>query len=143
MKLFKKMKDGGPESRVWGYWLVEIKSLFSMVLLHFKDGSREAYHSHAFNALSWVLRGKLKEDRIIVESNGKTTHNTWNIYKASLKPIWTGRNNMHKVTSVGDTWVLSFRGPWNPVWFEYIPREGKMLALTHGREVLEEYGAKG
>ena len=49
MKLFKYMKDGGPESTVWGYFLIEIKSLFTIVLLHFKNGSREAYHNHAFN----------------------------------------------------------------------------------------------
>mgnify|MGYP001575993171 CR=1 FL=1 len=58
MKLFYYGKDGGPESHVWGFWLIEAKSLFSIVLLRFENGTREAYHSHAFNSLSWVLRGR-------------------------------------------------------------------------------------
>lgn len=41
MKLFKKMKDGGKESTVTGYWLIECKSLFSIVLLKFEGDSRE------------------------------------------------------------------------------------------------------
>src|SRR5271154_4359591 len=60
MKLFKKMRDGGPESPVVGYFLVEIKSLFSVVLLHF-GGTREAFHSHAFNAVTLWLRGRVEE----------------------------------------------------------------------------------
>jgi hypothetical protein len=44
---------------VWGWWLVELQRAFSAVLLKFADGSREVYHSHAFNSRSWVvsLRG--------------------------------------------------------------------------------------
>jgi hypothetical protein len=59
MRFFHHGKDGGPESPVEGYWLFEIKWLCSIVLLKFNDGGREAYHSHAFNALSWLLKGDL------------------------------------------------------------------------------------
>ena len=68
MKLFSYGKDGGEESTVWGYWLCEFKSLFSVALLCFEDGSREAYHDHAFNSISWVLSGKLTES--IVDKKG-------------------------------------------------------------------------
>ena len=50
MRLFFKSKDGGPDSSVTGYWLIESKKLFSIVLLKFDGRSREAYHTHAFNA---------------------------------------------------------------------------------------------
>jgi hypothetical protein len=33
MNFLNKTKDGGPESTVWAYWLIEIKSLFSVALL--------------------------------------------------------------------------------------------------------------
>ena len=55
--LFHTGKDGGPESKVDGYWLFRHKRLFTVALLRFSKGSREAYHSHAFNAVSWVLTG--------------------------------------------------------------------------------------
>lgn len=133
MTILTKMKDGGPDSRVWGYFLIEWKKLFSVVLLHFKDGSREAYHSHAFNSISWVLRGKLTEERLMEKRPG-FMRSVFNIFMPSLKPVLTPRNNMHKVSSTGDTWVISFRGPWADHWQEYIPVEDVFVTLTHGRK---------
>lgn len=127
MKFFKLMKDGGPESRVSGFFFAEIKKLFTVVLLHFWDGSREAYHTHAFNAISWVLKGKLIENEISGQKR---------IYWPSLKPIRTPRNMFHKVESVGDTWVFSLRGPWVDKWEEFLPEQNKFITLTHGRKVI-------
>ena len=131
MKIFKKMKDGGPDSTVTGYWLIESKKLFSIVLLKFEGESREAYHNHAFDALSWVISGSLRE-YIWVES-GIGALLTKTFHKPSLKPIFTSRDRMHKVSSDGTTWVLSFRGPWKDEWEEY--NENGHEILTHGRQV--------
>lgn len=129
MKLFKYMKDGGMESRVSGLYFIEIKSWFSVVLLHFATGSREAYHSHAFDAVSWVLKGELHE---------KMLGGGVNVYTPSVKSISTLRSTFHQVVSIGDTWVFSFRGPWSKTWREFLPAEemfGKFQTLTHGRTV--------
>ncbi len=136
MKLLKLMKDGGPESRVWGFFFIEWKRFFSVVLLHFKDGSREAYHSHAFNALSWLLRGKLVEDRLLEKRSG-FTRNFIRVFTPSFIPIWTARTNMHKVSSAGDSWALTFRGPWAENWKEYLPDVDEWRTLAHGRKVIE------
>jgi hypothetical protein len=127
MKIFSYGKDGGNESTVWGYWLVEIKSLFSVALLCFEDGSREAYHSHAFNCISWVLKGQLNENHL---KGGN------NIHKAGMKPVLTYKNTFHKVSSTGRTWVLTFRGPWNRTWKEYLPKTDEIVTLTNGRKVI-------
>lgn len=129
MKFFKHMKDGGPESKSAGLFFVEIKKLFSVVLLHFSPGSRDAYHTHAFNSVSWVLRGKLVENMLTKRLN---------VYTPSLKPVITKRDDFHKVVSVGDTWVLSFRGPWVDTWKEFLPKLQKFITLTHGRKVVGE-----
>lgn len=126
MKFFKKMKDGGPLSTVTGYWLAEIKELFSVVLLKFEDGSRDAYHSHAFNSLNWVLKGRVNEERKFGYETKYTS------YGPSLKPIKTTRENVHKVVSRGTTWVLSLRGPWAKTWHEYV--DGTWKTLSWGRE---------
>ena len=146
MKLFKRMKDGGPESKVEGFWLIEAKSLFSVVLLHFSDGSREAYHSHAFNAISWLLKGALIEHRILRWMGPSATSTNsrdfspmqpyLSIFEPSIVPIVTTRRNMHKVTSVGDSWVLSFRGPWAKQWREYLPASEELRTLESGRRVV-------
>src|SRR5262245_46422140 len=114
MRLFYHGKDGGPESHVWGFWLIEWKRVFSIVLLRFEDGSRDAYHTHALNAVSWLLSGRLVEHVFgaSLEDFGICT------YTPSWRPIVTRRNTNHKVVSVGQSWVLSFRGPWAPTWKE-------------------------
>lgn len=127
MKLFSIGKDGGKESTVTGFWLCEFKSLFSIAFLRFGDGSRDAYHNHAFNSLSWVLKGKLEELNLGNETN---------IYKRSFKPIITLRRTFHKVISHGTTWVFTIRGPWSKTWKEFIPNTGKEITLTNGRKVV-------
>lgn len=136
MKLFKKMKDGGPDSSVTGYWLIEWKSVFSIVLLNFRGKGREEYHSHAFNAISWVLKGELREEPL---------HGSVNYFFPSLRPIYTPRSMVHRVDPINDerdpnvpsTWVLSFRGPWSKTWFEYWPKEDVYVKLGPGRQIIE------
>lgn len=132
MKLFAKRKDGGPLSRVTGYWLLEAKSLLSIVLLRFDDGSREAYHSHAFNSWNWVLRGQVEEHHLATRN---PDHAEVNTYRPSIRPVKTTRDTFHKVVSRGRTWVLSIRGPWTDRWQEWIPGRG-FVTLTRGRREL-------
>lgn len=127
MKLFSLSKDGGTESNVTGFFFVEIKKLFSVVLLHFANGTRDAYHSHAFNAVTWVLKGEFQEHML---------DGTVNIFRPSFRPKITPRSTFHKVKSVGSTWALSFRGPWVSTWREYLPSVKKFVTLTHGRKVV-------
>lgn len=87
MKLFHRAKDGGPESTVTGYWLIEWKSVFSIALLRFAEGSRSAYHNHAFNAISWVLKGHLREEIC----GGPVRY-----YHPSLLSIITLRSTFHR-----------------------------------------------
>ena len=127
---FKKSKDGGPDSNVTGYWLIEWKRYFSVALLCFEDGTREAFHSHAFNCVSWVLSGKLVEWRKWPGCMRRSE------FLPSLKPVITTRDNLHRVFSVGRTWVLTFRGPWCDYWHAVLP-EGQRVTLTHGRKVVK------
>lgn len=137
MKFLETSKDGGPESTVWAHWLFEIKWLGSIVLLRFENGSRDAYHSHAFNSISWLLSGGLVEDRLVEEQDGMScaVHQV-TTYLPHVAPIITTRENCHKVTSVGRSWVLSFRGPWAKTWQE---RRGSAdaapVTLASGRVV--------
>lgn len=125
-RLFFKKFDGGRKSGVTGYMLIEWKSVFSIGLLHFNEGSREAFHSHAFNALTWWLRGSVTE----VHRSGEKKD-----FAPSLKPKYTDRGCCHKVVAHRSTWALTFRGPWKDTWKEYLPN-GVEVTLTHGRRVI-------
>lgn len=129
MKLFFKRKDGGEKSTVTGWWLIEWKSLFSIVLLRFDEGSREAFHNHAFNGLTWWLSGEVEEQ--LIDGTSKT-------WKPSIFPKYTPRNCFHRVFGIKTTYALSFRGPWNKTWKEYIPQEGRYVTLTNGRKEINE-----
>ncbi len=127
MKLFSKGSDGGKSSGVKGFWLIEIKGLFSIVLLRFNKGSRENFHSHAFNALTWWIKGK------VTEHHKDGTSNNW---MPSIIPKYTPRSCFHKVFADETTYALSFRGPWQSKWQEYNPTTQKTISLTHGRKVI-------
>lgn len=126
-RIFYRKPDGGKESGVTGYFLIEWKPLFSIGVLHFKKGSREAFHSHAFNAVTFWLKGKVTEV--------KHPTNTQADFAAGLKPKYTPRENFHKVIAHEDTFALTFRGPWLDYWYEF--KNGKSVVLTHGRKILK------
>ena len=123
-KLFFKKFDGGKDSGVTGYMLIEWKKVCSIGVLHFKKGTRDAYHNHAFNAITWWLRGNVTEEMISGTKKG---------YKPSLKPKITKRSCFHKVIAHVSSWALTFRGPWNDTWKE-LRRNNEEITLTHGRK---------
>lgn len=125
-RFFYTKPDGGLESGVTGYFLVEWKPFFSIGLLHFKKGSREAFHSHAFNAVTFWLKGSVTEVKFPTRDRAS--------FSAGLKPKYTPRENFHKVIAHDDTYALTFRGPWLDYWYEF--KQGNHLILTHGRKVI-------
>lgn len=123
-----RRKDGGSKSTVTG-WFFEIKSLFTVALLRFDNGTREAYHSHAFDCASIVIGGKLVE----------TFYDLTEREHSTGKCLVTRKSDLHKVRSEGTTWVLTVRGPWAKHWFEIVPSGfgfDRLLKLTNGRRLL-------
>lgn len=123
IKLLRKSHDGGVDSGVTGYWLIEWKSMFSIVLLRFSKGTREAYHSHAFNAYTWWLKGEVEEQFV----DGKDSLR----WGPSIKPKYTPKNCFHKVIAKETSWALCFRGKWEETWFEN--KNGETYELKKGR----------
>jgi len=127
MKIFQKSKDGGPDSPVDAYFLIECKHLFSVALLKFNKGGREAFHTHAFNAWTWFLKGSLEEEDISGEKY---------IYKKSILPKITLRKKNHRVKASVDSWCLTIRGPWESTWQE--SHKGSLTKFTWGRKKINE-----
>lgn len=129
-RIFYIKPDGGKDSGVTAYFLIEWKILFSIGILHFKEGGREAYHNHAFNALTWWLKGSITEERIsnLIFNKGIVRKN----FKSSFKPKYTLKDNFHRVIAHKDTYALTFRGAWKDTWQEF--KNEKYITLTHGRK---------
>lgn len=127
MKLFVKSHDGGKNSGVTGYWLIEWKSVFSICLLKFEPNHRENYHSHAFNALTWWLHGKAKEEFPNREAI---------IWTPSIIPKYTPKSNIHRYQVERPAWAFTVRGPWDKTWEEYSPKAKKFIKFGFGRKIL-------
>lgn len=125
MRFLNKTKDGGPESPVDAFFLFEVKPFASIAILRFNKGKREAFHTHAFNALTWYLCGDLVEEKI---------DGTLTAYKRSLSPKVTKRDNNHRVLANKTSWCLTIRGSWNDTWTE--DTEKQTIMLTHGRKIV-------
>jgi hypothetical protein len=128
MRFLEKTKDGGPDSPVDAYVLVEIKSLFSIMLLKFNKGHREAFHTHAFNAWTWLLAGGMREEKQGIACSY--------VYTRDLLPKHTPRVLNHRVHAFVDSWAFTVRGPWVDTWTE--DERGKHTVLTHGRRVVDD-----
>jgi hypothetical protein len=108
----------------------------------FRAGSRASYHSHAFDSISWLLRGKLIEQDLPEPVwSGDLDGPTVQIITEHLpgfRPIITRRSTFYRVFSIGTSWVLTFRGPWSRTWFEARPTRNKLnlIELAHGRKVV-------
>lgn len=126
MKFFSRSKDGGPESPVDAFFLFEIKSLCSIAILRFNEGGREAFHTHAFNALTWFISGDMVEQDV----NGE-----FYCYERSIVPKITRRSKNHRVRAFKTSWAFTIRGPWKDTWTETI--DGEHIVLTHGRKRVE------
>lgn len=127
IKFFTKSHDGGANSGVTAYFLIEWKRVFSVAVLRFSKGSREAFHSHAFNALTWWLKGAVREEF----PSGNSLD-----WRPSFKPKLTPRRNIHKIVAQETSWAFTLRGPWVDRWIEY--KTGKEIVLSHGRKVISE-----
>lgn len=121
MRFLEKANDGGVDSGVTGYFLIEIKPLFSIVLLKFNKGTREAYHSHAFNAITFWLYGKVVEHH----RTGQEDFYCAGMFK------YTPRHIFHKIEALRTSWAISFRGPWRKIWYEY--KQNELIVLTNHR----------
>jgi hypothetical protein len=114
MKILCGHKDGGPQSEV-RCWGIEIKSLFSIMLLRFTKHTREDFHSHAFGSISWLLKGRLAEERVFYHQGAPGIEGT--TFKVGLRPIVITKDNLHRVRGIAKTnWALTFRGPWEDTW---------------------------
>ena len=126
MRILQKAKDGGPDSPVDAYFLIEWKGLFSIALLKFNKGFRNAFHTHAFNAWTWFLKGNMREETY----NSNTNY----VYSRELLPKFTPREKNHRVIALEDSWAITFRGPWNSIWTE--DENGVRTTLTNNRQVV-------
>lgn len=109
------------------FTIFEIKYVCGIIVNIFNTTNQDRFHSHAFNAFSWMLRGHYFEE--VIEDGAVVT-------KKIEKSRFIPRNYIHKITqSTPNAMSITFEGPWESTWNEYFDT-GRVKAYSWGRKVL-------
>lgn len=132
--MFDKVRISLGEGHLDKYTLFENKSLFSVYFHVFNTVEQDRFHTHAFDAVSFVLRGSYEEEQklpsgIVIKK------------KVGVGVRYIPKDYNHRLLrSEPDTMSLLFAGPWVRYWTE--ENRSFTRTLTWGRrEVSRVYHA--
>jgi len=134
MILFKKKRVELGKGHINAYVLFESKHLFSIILYNWKTIEQNRFHTHAFSAIAFLLKGGYVEEKII---DRKIVINNVN---NKFIPRYLPKNYCHRILKAEPkTWTIIFVGPWIKYWYEYFQDSKKWIRYTWGRKKISEY----
>lgn len=109
------------------FTILEFKHVFGIIVNVFNTVDQDRFHSHAFHAMSLMIRGYYLED--VIEGNEVVT-------KKITKSRFIPKNYIHKIKeSSKNAMSITFEGPWESTWNEYFDN-GRIKTYTWGRKVI-------
>lgn len=119
------------EQLVSEHTLLEWKPLFSIKLFNFHrtDGSQDRFHTHAFNAISFLLKGNYIEEVI---EDGRVVRLNRNRSRVLFIPA----DQYHRITRSAGCRTLLITGPWGAEFKELRSVDGyqfQEVTLGEGR----------
>jgi hypothetical protein len=101
------------EQNVSEITVLEWKKFFSIKLFHFHktDGKQDRFHTHSFNAVSFLLSGNYIEE---VVQDGKVVA----LDRNRSRVIYIPKNEYHRITKSGGCRTILITGPWEKYWKE-------------------------
>jgi hypothetical protein len=133
MVLFKRKRVELGEGHIIAYVLFEHKSLFSVILYNWQTIKQNRFHSHAFAAIAFLLRGAYEQERYSKGEIKTEKVNQW------LRPRYLPKNYTHRIMKAEPhTWTLVLTGPWIKYWYEYFDDTNTWVKYTWGRKVVEK-----
>ncbi|UAV84670.1 hypothetical protein PHB09_175 [Pseudomonas phage PHB09] len=105
--------------------ILEWKKLFSLKLFHFHktEGGQDRFHTHAFNAVSLLLKGNYTEELVV---DGVITP----LPRNRSRVIYIPSGQYHRITKSSGCYTLLLTGPWGKEF-----KELRSLGGTHYQEV--------
>tara|TARA_R110000850_G_scaffold100075_1_gene207169 strand:- start:163 stop:627 length:465 start_codon:yes stop_codon:yes gene_type:complete len=132
IKLLTSKQVALGQGNVTQYTLFECKELFSIIFYRWNTIDQVRFHTHAFNAYAFLLKGYYHEKII---SKGKTTDN---IVNQILKPRFLAREYCHSIGyAKPNTMTLVITGSWQDTWQEYFPDTKKWVTYSWGRNKID------
>lgn len=108
----KKRIDLGEQS-VTELTILEYKKLFSIKLFNFhrSEGLQDRFHTHAFNAYSFLLKGDYTEE--VLENNKIVKY-----LRSRSKTLFIPKDSYHRITRSKGCVTLLITGPWGETFKE-------------------------
>jgi len=133
MKFFTSKEVSLGKGSVTQYTLFESKYLFSIIFYRWNTVDQVRFHTHAFNAYAFLLRGYY-EEKVIV--NNKVIDKAVN---QLFKPRFLAKNYCHSIGyAKPQTLTLVITGRWQDTWQEYFPDTKKWVTYSWGRNKIKE-----
>lgn len=113
------------------YTLFEHKRLFSVIFYRWNTVDQVRFHTHAFGAIAFLLRGwyheKVRFGQHIVD----------NFVNVPLVPRLLHRGYCHAIGfAKPNTVTMVLAGPWDLHWWEYFPDTETWVKYAWGRKVV-------
>lgn len=130
---FKRVELGS--GYILSYALFEWKLLFSVIIYNWKTIRQNRFHSHAFPAIAFLLKGEYveevyKDGKIITKVVGKDQR---------FKPRYLPRHYTHRILKAKpQTYTIVFTGPWTRYWYEWFEDTNTWVKYTWGRRVVSK-----
>ena len=132
IKFLTSKKVALGKGNVTQYTLIECKELFSVIFYRWNTIDQVRFHTHAFNAYAFLLRGYYEEKIIVDGEIIEKTVNQW------LKPRFLAKNYCHSIGyAKPQTMTLVITGAWQDTWQEYFPDTKKWVTYSWGRNKID------
>jgi hypothetical protein len=130
IKFFTSKDVALGEGSVTQYTFFECKELFSIIFYKWNTVDQVRFHTHAFPAYAFLLRGfyhekVITEDKRIIKK----------IVNQLFKPRFLARNYCHSIGyAKPNTVTMVFVGRWSKQWKEYFPDTKTWVTYEWGRK---------
>ncbi len=115
------------------FTLFECKQLFSIIFYKWNTVDQIRFHTHAFPAFAFLLKGFYNEK--VLTSEGKIIDKTVN---QLFKPRFLARNYCHCIGyAKPNTRTLVITGRWSKQWKEYFHDTGTWVTYEWGRKKIK------
>ncbi len=131
-KIWESKEVALGEGSVTQYTLFEHKRLFSIIFYKWNTINQIRFHTHAFAAVAFLLKGWYWEK---VRYNGIVMTNFVNV---PLIPRFLPRNYCHAIeNSKPGTMTMVITGPWQKTWWEFFPDTDRWVEYSWGRKKIQ------
>lgn len=117
--ILKKKRINLGDQDVTEWTLLEYKKWFSIKLFHFHkaDGCQDRFHTHAFGAVSILLKGNYTDE--VLEGSQIISKS-----RNSSRLTYIPRDAYHRITRSTGCYTLLITGPWSGSFKELRQKEG-------------------